>query len=77
MAMNMDAMLRIKADVQGENNIRRLGNSMQGLQGQVKNAALGFNNLKGAVGGFGAAIAGSAIVGGLTAIVKKSIDAGD
>ena len=77
MAMNMDAMLRIKADVQGENNIRRLGNSMQGLQGQAKNAALGFNNLKGAVAGFGAAIAGSAIVGGLTAVIKKSIDAGD
>jgi hypothetical protein len=77
MALNLDAMLRIKADVQGENNIRRLGNSMQGLQGQAKNAALGFNALKGAVVGFGAAIAGSAIVGGLGAIVKKSIDAGD
>lgn len=77
MAMNMDALLRIKADVQGENNIRRLGNSMQGLQGQVKNAALGFSNLKGAVAGFGAAIAGSAIVAGLGAIVKGSIDAGD
>lgn len=77
MAMNMDAMLRIKADVQGENNIRRLGNSMQGLRGQAKNAAAGFSSLKGAVAGFGAAIAGSAIVGGLSAIVKKSIDAGD
>lgn len=77
MAMNMDAMLRIKADVQGENNIRRLGNSLQGLQGQAKNAALGFNSLKGAVAGFGAAIAGSAIVGGLGAVIKKSIDAGD
>ena len=76
MAMNMDALLRIKADVQGENNIRRLGNSLQGLQGQAKNAALGFNNLKGAVAGFGAAIAGSAIVAGLGAIVKKAIDAG-
>jgi hypothetical protein len=75
--MNLDALLRIKANVQGENNIRRLGNSMQGLQGQVKNAASGFSNLKGAVAGFGAAIAGSAIVGGLSAIVKKSIDAGD
>ena len=75
--MNLDALLRIKADVQGENNIRRLGNSLQGLQGQAKNAALGFNNLKGAVAGFGAAIAGSAIVAGLGAIVKKSIDAGD
>jgi lambda family phage tail tape measure protein len=75
--MNMDAMLRIKADVQGENNIRRLGNSLQGLQGQAKNAAMGFNSLKSAVGGFATAIAGSAIVGGLGAIVKKSIDAGD
>ena len=77
MAMNLDALLRIKADVQGENNIRRLGNSLQGLQGQAKNAALGFNNLKGAVAGFGAAIAGSAIVAGLGAVVKKAIDAGD
>lgn len=77
MAMNLDAMLRIKADVQGENSIRRLGNSMQGLQGQAKNAALGFNNLKGAVVGFGAAIAGSAVVAGLTAVVKTAVDAGE
>jgi len=77
MALNLDALLRIKADVQGENNIRRLGNSLQGVQGQAKNAVLGFNSLKGAVAGFGAAIAGSAIVGGLTAVIKKSIDAGD
>jgi len=77
MATNLDALLRIKADVQGENNIRRLGNSLQGLQGQAKNAVLGFNSLKGAVAGFGAAIAGSAVVAGLGAIVKKSIDAGD
>ena len=77
MAMNLDALLRIKADVQGENNIRRLGTSLQSLQGQAKAVGVGFNALKGAVAGFGAAIAGSAIVGGLTAIVKKSIDAGD
>jgi hypothetical protein len=77
MALNMDAILRIKADVLGENNIRRLGNSMQGLQGRAKNAALGFNSLKGAVAGFGAVIAGSAIVGGLGAMVKKSVDLGD
>jgi hypothetical protein len=77
MALNMDAILRIKADVLGENNIRRLGNSMQGLQGRAKNAALGFNSLKGAVAGFGAVIAGSAIVGGLGAMIKKSVDLGD
>ena len=77
MAMNLDAALKITANVQGENNIRRLGNSMQGLQGQAKNAALGFSNLKSAVAGFGAAIASSAVVAGLSAIVKRSIDAGD
>ena len=75
--MNMDALLKIKADVQGENNIRRFGNSLQGLQGQAKNAALSFNTFKTAIGGVAAAIAGSVIVGGLAAIVKKSIDAGD
>jgi hypothetical protein len=75
--MNMDAVLKIKADVQGENNIRRLGNSMQGLQGQVKNAQLSFNNLKSSVAGFASAIAGTAIVGGLAAVVKQGIDAGD
>lgn len=77
MAMNMDAVLRIKADVQGENNIRQLGNSLQGLQNKAKFTAAAFTGLKSAVAGFGAAIAGSAIVGGLTAVVKKSIDAGD
>jgi len=56
---------------QGENNIRRLGNSMQGLQGQVKNAGMAFTSLKGAIGGFAAAIAGSAIVGGLTAVSEE------
>lgn len=75
--MNLDAVLRIKADVQGENNIRRLGNSMQGLQGQVKNTADRFLQFKGAVAGIGAAITGSAVVAGLGSIVKKSIDAGD
>ena len=75
--MNMDAVLKIKADVQGENNIRRLGNSMQGLQGQVKNAQLSFNSLKSSVAGFASAIAGTAIVGGLAAVVKQGIDAGD
>ena len=50
MAMNMDAMLRITANVQGENNIRKLGNSMQGLEGKVKNAALATQGLRGAVG---------------------------
>lgn len=73
MAMNMDAMLRIKADVQGENNIRRLGNSMQGLQGQVKNASMAVSGLGMAFKGLGAALA----VGGFTAAIKGAIDLAD
>ena len=60
MAFGMDALLRIKADVQGENNIRRLGNSLQGLEGQAKNASRslatitdGFRGLNGLLLGIG------------------------
>ena len=77
MAMNLDALLRIKANVFGEEAIRRLGNSLRGLLGQADNAAMSFNKLKGSVAGFAKVITGSAIVGGLGVIVKKSIDAGD
>lgn len=73
MAMNMDAMLRIKADVQGENNIRRLGNSMQGLQGQVKNTSMAVAGLGTAFRGLGAALA----VGGFSAAIKGAIDLAD
>ena len=44
----MDALLRLKASVSGENDIKRLGNSMQGVQGKVK-------NLRGSVGRLGGA----------------------
>jgi len=77
MAVNMDALLRIKADVVGQNNIVRLGGSLQGLKKQAEGVSSGFSGLKGSVERFGAAIAGSAIVGGLTAVVKRAIDAGD
>jgi lambda family phage tail tape measure protein len=60
--MNMQALLRIRADVQGENNIRRLGNSLQGVQGQVKNLALGFAGLRAAVGGMVGLVGGGLIV---------------
>ena len=62
MAMNMDAMLRIRANVLGENNIRRLGNSMQGVQGQVKNLAMSFDGLRAAVGGVAGLIGGGLII---------------
>jgi hypothetical protein len=62
MAMNMDALLRIRANVEGENNIRRLGNSMQGLEGKVKNAALATEGLRGALGDLIGLIGGGLIV---------------
>jgi len=62
MAMNMEAMLRIRANVTGENNIRRLGNSMQGVQGQVKNLAMSFDGLRAAVGGLAGLIGGGLII---------------
>ena len=71
--MNIDALLRIKADVQGENNIRRLGNSMQGVTGKV-------NNLKSAVGGLSAsfkALGAALALGAFTAFIKSGIDAAD
>ena len=58
--MNLDALLRIRANVLGEEAIRRLGNSLQGLQGRAKNAARslatisdGFRGLNGLLLGLG------------------------
>jgi lambda family phage tail tape measure protein len=75
--MNMDAALRIKADVQGENNIRRLGNSMQGLQGRVKNTTMAVQGLTASMKALGGIIAGTAIVAGLTGMVRQGLEAGD
>ena len=71
--MNLDALLRIKASVDGENNIRRLGNSMQGVQGKVKNLQAAVGGLSGALKGLAAGLA----VGAFTAFVKQGIDAAD
>ena len=63
----------INANVKGENNIKRLGNSMQGVQGKVKNLG---NSVKGLSFAFKGLFAAAAI-GGMTAFVKSSIDAAD
>ena len=63
----------INAKVKGENNIRRLGNSMQGVQGKVKNLSSSVKGLSFAFKGLFAAAA----VGGMAAFVKSSIDAAD
>lgn len=73
MAMNMEAMLKITANVVGENNIRRLGNSMQGLEGKIKNASLATNLLYSGLKG----LAAVAVTGGVVALAKSAIDLAD
>ena len=73
MAMNMDAMLKITANVVGENNIRRLGNSMQGLEGRIKNASLATNLLYTGL----KSLAAVAVTGGVVALAKSAIDLAD
>ena len=65
--------LLIDAKTKGENNIKRLGNSMQGVQGKAKNLGM-------AVRGVGLAFKGLfaiAAVGSIVAIGKSAIDTAD
>jgi lambda family phage tail tape measure protein len=73
MAMNMEALLKITASVAGENNIRRLGNSMQGLEGRIKNASLATNLLYTGL----KSLAAVAVTGGVVALAKSAIDLAD
>ena len=49
--------LTIFANVKGQQNIKRLGNSMQGVQGQAKNLAMSFKGLVGPLVALGSATA--------------------
>jgi len=71
--MNMEAMLKITANVAGENNIRRLGNSMQGLEGRIKNASMATNLLYTGL----KSLAAVAVTGGVVALAKSAIDLAD
>jgi lambda family phage tail tape measure protein len=73
MALNLDAALKITANVVGENNIRRLGNSMQGLEGQIKNTSQAAGLLVMGIKGLAAA----AVTGGVVALAKNAIDLAD
>jgi lambda family phage tail tape measure protein len=73
MALNLDAALKITANVIGENNIRRLGNSMQGLEGQIKNTSQAAGLLVMGIKGLAAA----AVTGGVVALAKSAIDLAD
>jgi len=65
--------LLINANVKGENNIKRLGNSMQGVQGKVKNLKMAVGGLSTAFKALGAALA----VGAFANFAKRTIDQAD
>jgi len=65
--------LLINANVKGENNIKRLGNSMQGVQGKVKNLKMAVGGLSTAFKALGAAL----VVGGFSSFIKSTIDQAD
>ena len=65
--------LLIDAKTKGENNIKRLGNSMQGVEGKAKNLGMAVRN----VGSAFKALFAAAAVAGFSAFVKGAIDSAD
>ena len=80
MAMNMDALLRIKADVQGANQIVALNRGLQSVEGTAKGVTGAMRGLTGAAGGLSGALGALApllSVAGLVGLAKGSLDAGN
>ena len=73
MAMNMDALLRIAAKVTGGEQITALQGKFKQVEGAAHNLTSRIGPLSGALG----ALAPVATVGGLAALVGKTIEAGD
>ncbi len=67
MAISMDALLKIKADVQGEGAVQSLATKLGAVQGAAAKAQSGFKGLAGAAGG---------LVGGLQTLVPLATGAG-
>ena len=65
--------LLIDAKTKGENNIKRLGNSMQGVQGQAKNLGMAVRG----VGTAFKALFAAAAISGFASVVKGAIDSAD
>ena len=63
----------VSAGVKGENNIKRLGNSLQGVQGKAKNLGMAVRG----VGTAFKALFAAAAVAGFSAFVKGAIDSAD
>ena len=63
----------VSAGVRGENDIKRLGNSLQGVQGKAKNLGMAVRG----VGSAFKALFAAAAVAGFSAFVKGAIDSAD
>lgn len=78
----MQALLQIKADVKGEGQVNALGRALGGIQQKAAAASVGLKGLTaaagmgGLAGSFGA-LAPLLSVGGLVAMTKKTLEAGD
>lgn len=70
MAMNMDAVLRIKADVQGQDKVQKLGGALGTLNGTADKTSAGFRGMGSAALAMGAAISSAAVIGA----VKNTMD---
>jgi len=80
MAMNMDALLRIKADVQGANQIVALNRGLQSVEGTAKGVTGAMRGLTGASAGLSGALGALTpllSVAGLVGLAKGSLEAGD
>lgn len=80
MAMSMEALLKIKADVQGEGAVQGLATKLNGLTTAGNNARSGFKGLAGAAGGLVGplqSLVPLATGAGLIAMGKSAIDAAD
>jgi phage-related protein len=80
MALNMDAAVKIKASVDGLQQISSLERSLKGVEGQAGKTAGIMGRLRGAAGGLSGAL-GSILpavgVAGIAAMGKQAIDAAD
>ena len=65
--------LVVAAKTVGAGSIKRLGNSMQGVTGRIKNLRLAMGGLNKTLGAFGLLISGGAFIG----LVKGAIDSAD
>jgi len=80
MALNMDAAVRIKANVDGLGEINALQKSLGGVERQAKETGGALGRLKGLGSGLGStlgAILPAAGIAGLAAMGKQAIDAAD